>query len=283
MKNRVHISTDCTSDLTPELIKKYDISVMYYYVITENGRFQDGIEISSDNLMEYMAEDGKEGYSDVASTEEYKDYFMKLRETIDGPIVHISMARHISNAYNIALEAAADMDNIYVVDSGHLSGGMAIAVLNAADLARRGAQLPVVLKEIKRDIERLCSSFIVGSTSYLNRNGKIGNVLHRICQILGLHPIILVENGKMRCCGIRTGKRKNYTKRYIRWALKNPKKIDTELAYIVSVGFSYESLEVVKKEVGKRVAFNNIIQNDASAAIATNCGPGSVGILYRRK
>lgn len=283
MQDRVLVSTDCVSDLTPELQRQYGISVMYYYVVTEEGRYQDTNEMTSENLTEYMEEDKKEAYSDVASIEEYKSYFEQLKKTEPSAIIHICMARHVSNAYNVALEAAADLENVYVVDSGHLSGGMGISVLAAADMAQRGVSASIILQEIKELGNRISSSFIVQSTECLYRSDKIGKGVNLLCRSLSMHPILKLKNSKMVLAGIAFGSRRVFARGYLHWALRRPKNIVPDIVFLISVGCSYEFLEAVKQEMQRRVPWKKIVINDASSAISANCGVGAFGVLFLRK
>lgn len=282
-KNKILISTDSASDLTREDREKFGISVMYGYVVTEEGRYRDPSEVNSDNLVEYMEEDGKEAFSDVASIEEYKEYFGELRQRTDGFIIHISMAHYVSNAYNVALEAAADMENVFVVDSRQISGGLGLVVLKAADLALRGASLTLLLEEIQKNGEQTFSSFIAETTRYLYKNGKVKKSVHSLCRIFGFHPILKMSGGRLGLGGMSYGNKNGFVRRYIRWALRHPKRIDTDMAYLVADGYSYEYLEYVKREIKRRIPFRRIIVNDASASVASNCGPGAIGILYVHK
>lgn len=282
-ENRILISTDSTSDLTREDRERFGISVMYGYVITEEGRYRDPSEVNSDNLVEYMEEEGKEAFSDIASIEEYKEYFGELKKRTKGSIIHISMAHHVSNAYNVALEAAADMENVFVVDSRQISGGLGLVVLKAADLALRGASLTLLLDEIQKKGEQTFCSFIAETTRYLYKNGKVKKGVHRLCRIFGIHPILKMSGGRLGLGGMGFGNKNGFVRRYIRWALRHPKQIDTDMAYLIADGYSYEYLEYVKEEVRHRVRFRKIVVNDASASVASNCGPGAIGILYVRK
>ena len=78
--DRVLVSTDCVCDLTKELKERYQIPVMHYYVKTEEARFQDTKEMTSDDLIEYIEKDGKEAYSSCAPVEEYREFFENLRK-----------------------------------------------------------------------------------------------------------------------------------------------------------------------------------------------------------
>lgn len=282
-KNKILISTDCTSDLTPEHRKAFGISIMYGYVVTEEGRYQDTSEVTSDNLIEYMVEEKKEAFSDVASIEEYKEYFEGLRKKTENAIIHIASARYVSAAYNIALEAAASMQNVFVVDSGQLSGGLGIVVLKVADLAARGASLPLLLNEVKKNKEKVFSSFIAEYTRFLYKNGSISENIHRLNRIFGMHPILKISEGRMVLGALKNGNRKRFVRKYIRWALRHPRRIDTDIVYVVFSGYSYEYLDYVKTEIKRRVPFKKIVITDASASISANSGPGVISVYFVRR
>lgn len=282
-ENRILISTDCTSDLTPEHREQFGISVMYGYVITEEGRYQDPGEVTSDNLIEYMEEEKKEAFSDVAVIEEYKEYFENLRKKTKNAIIHITAARYVSTAYNIALEAAATMENVFVVDSGQVSGGLGLVVLRAADLALRGASLSLLLEEIKKRGEKVFSSFIAETSRYLYKNDNVKGSFYRLSRISGIHPILKISGGRVSLASLCYGNKRGFVRRYIRWALRHKKQIDTNMVYVVSNGYSYEHLEYVKEEIKRRVRFQKVIVNDASASVSANSGPGAISVFFARK
>ena len=71
-KRKVCITTDCVSDLPGKLIDQYDIGMIYLYIKTESGRFADILEISSDNLIQYMTETTSSAVSDDISVRDRK-------------------------------------------------------------------------------------------------------------------------------------------------------------------------------------------------------------------
>lgn len=280
--NMVMVSTDCVCDIPDSYQKKYGIKMMYYYVQTEEGRFQDIKEVSSNNLLEYLRE-GKKAYSSSAPKEEYEEFFRTLRAKHTGPIIHICMAQHVSVAYEVASEAALNFEDVYVVDSGHLSGGMAILVLMAADMAQRGASYELIMEEIRRMREKVSSSFSVASTESLYRNGRINKKIFQICNALLLHPVLNLHDSKMVPSWICIGKQKSFAKAYLRWALRKRKSINTEIVFLITAGCSYEFQEFLKEEMLKIVPFKKVITNTASGTICCNCGDGAFGVLFVRE
>lgn len=281
--NTVLVTTDCVSDLTVELREKYRIPIMHYYVQTQEARFQDTAEITSDNLIEYIEVEKKKAYSGCASAEEYRVFFEKQRAGTDRKIIHICMARHASDAYEVASAAASQMEGVYVVDSGHLSGGMGLMVVIAADMAQRGAPCEVILEETERLRGKISSSFIVNSTECLYRNGKIAKSVYSLCERFSLHPIIQLKKSQMRVTGICLGKPERFARKYLRKMLRNRKEIVRDMAFLITAGCPFEFQQFLRKEVEKRVSFQKVYVNIASATISCNCGSGAFGVLFLRK
>lgn len=280
----VIIATDCISDLPKEVIEKYNISTMYFYIRTEEARFQDTFEMTSDNLIEYIEVDGKKAYSGCASEEEYYEYFKKLQKGDDSAtVVYICVSGHVSKACENSMAAAARLNNVFVVDSGHLSAGTGLMAVVAADMAQCGASAEMIIEEVKGMSKKVSTSFIVDSTECLYRNGQISRVVYTLCKMFSLHPILKMADGRLRPAWICVGKKQRFARAYLKWVLKHKEDIVTDRAFLITAGCSYEFTQFVKGEVESQISWDNIITNSASATISCNCGSGTFGLLFMRK
>ena len=70
---------------------------------------------------------------------------------------------------------------------------------------------------------------------------------------------------------------------YIREHFKGKKNIDTRLLFITYAGCSSKQLREFKKEIEKYQSFERIEVQKASATISSNCGLGTMGVLYIKK
>lgn len=283
IEDTVLVSTDCVCDLTKKLRERYQIPIMFYYVHTEEARFQDIREMTSDDLIEYIEGQGKKAFSSCASVEEYREFFEQQRRKTNAPIIHICMAQYVSDAYYTATEAAREIEQVYVVDSGHLSGGMGIMVLTAADMARRGAPCQVILEEIELIRDKISSSFVVESVDCLYRNGRIGKKIAGVCNMFSLHPILKLSHSHMGPAGLCVGSQKRFARAYLRWALRRKEEIVPDVIFLITAGCSYEFQQFLKQEITKRMPFRTIVVNKASATVSCNCGSGAFGVLFLRK
>ena len=146
-KTAVMISTDSVCDLPRHLVEKYQIAVMPYRIITEGGEFLDGVEAETDGVLSYIGERGKKVRSEEPAVADYEDFFA---DQLSGAqrIIHITMAQKVSKGYANALEASKTFDNVMVVDSGHLSSGMGLMVLRAAEYAAAGMTADLLVEKM---------------------------------------------------------------------------------------------------------------------------------------
>ena len=282
-KKPILITTDSICDLPAELLARNSISVLPYRVYMKGRVFADGLEAQGDVLLRYMEDKDISARSEAPEVKDYEEFFSE-QLTDAQHIIHIAMAKHASRGYENAGEASLSFYNVKVVDSGQLSSGTGLLALAAAELIDKGIsdedELGERLDEIK---ERIQTSFIVDSTEYLNRGGRLSDRIYRLCNAFMLHPVIVLKNSRMRVGGIYMGSTEKVRLAYIKRALHDKNNIDTSLLFITYAGMKKEELEVIKEEVQKIVAFDKVYIQKASPAISINCGPGTFGLLFGRK
>lgn len=278
-KMAVMISTDSVCDLPRHLVEKYQIAIMPYLVLTEGGAFLDSVEAETDGILSYISEQGKQARSEAPSVADYEDFFAN-QLTKAQRIVHITMAQKVSEGYANAVEASKTFDNVMVIDSGHLSSGMGLMVLRAAEYAAEGMTAELILEKIKGMKQCVSTSFIVDSTEYLARSGRVSSRINTVCKAFLLHPVLILKNSSMKVGAIRIGTRNYVWKKYIVSTLRTMREIDTNTLFITHAGLTKEELTEIEKQVRNKVAFKNVIYQKASSAISTNCGPGTFGLLF---
>ncbi len=275
------VTTDSVCDLPESLIKEFGISVCPYYVCTDQGRFLDEVEIRADELLVHMAE-GWSGYSQPPEVEDYERFFAeKLTEAQN--IIHITMAKHASEGYYNALEAAKSFENVTVLDSGHLSSSMGLAVLFAASMAENHATKTEIVKTVKRLRRYISSAFIIDSTHMMCQAGQISKRIQVLCDALLLHPVIVLRKSKMVVGSMEMGDFTHVARRYVRKVLLDTRNIDRRILFITYAGMDEKSIQYIQELVKQYCPFERVYLQKASSAIASNCGPGSFGLLFMKK
>lgn len=278
----VLITTESICDLPQELIEKYQIAVLPYRVVTGNGEFLDGIEVETKGVLSYISDSGKNAYSEESTVEECEAFFAE-QMTKAQSIVHITMARNVSLGYDHALEAAKGFDNVFVVNSGHLTCGMGLLVLQAAQYAAEGMSAEAIARRLDAEKSRVRTSFIMENTEYLARSGRLSQKIHEICDSLLLHPVIVLKNNSLKVGSIQIGARDYVRSRYIAATLKDGEEIDTDMLFIAHTGLTREELDDVREQVERKVKFRKVFYQIGSPAISVNCGPHAVGLCFMVK
>lgn len=281
-KRLLMISTESVCDLPKQMLEKYQIAVIPYRVVTEGGEFLDGLETETEGVLSYIAEKGKRVKSEEPRMEAYEEFFAE-QLTKAQYVIHIAMAKNGGHGYEQALEASKSFDNVYVLDSGHLSSGMGLMVLRAAEYVEEGKNADAIIKEMEQLKNKINTSFLVNDTEYLMRAGRLSEKIHSLCKALLLHPVIMLKNSSMTVAAIRIGTRDHVWKRYILSTLSNMQKVEQKILFITYSGLTKGELLEVERQVKEIASFETIVLQKASPAISANCGPGSFGLLFYKK
>ncbi len=280
-RRSIMITTDSVCDLPKSLRKEFGISVRPYYVCTDEGRFLDEEELSPDELLVHIA-GGRTGYSQPPEVEDYEGFFAeKLTEAQN--IIHISMARHVSDGYQNALEAAKSFENVTVIDSGHLSSSMGLTVLCAAYMAEHHATKEEIVASVQRMARFISSAFIINSTHMMCQSGRISKKIQVLCDALLLHPVLLLKKSKMVVSHMEMGTFSHVAKSYVKKTLQETRNIDRRILFITYSGMDEKKLQYIQNLVQQYCPFERVYLQKASSAIASNCGPGSFGLLFLRR
>ena len=275
------VTTDSVCDLPESLKKEFGIYVCPYYICTDQGRFLDDSELMADELLAHMAE-GKSGVSQPPSVEDYERFFAQ-RLTEAQNVIHITMAKHVSEGYHNALEAAKSFENVTVIDSGHLSSSMGLSVLYAAHLAENHVTRDDIVKTVKKLRRYISSAFIIDSTHMMCRAGQIPKRVQIMCDALLLHPVIVLRNSRMSVGSMEMGSFNHVIRSYVRKVLMNARNIDRRILFITYAGMDEKSLAYIQELVRQYCPFERVYLQKASSAIASNCGPSSFGLLFMKK
>ena len=140
---KVKITSDSTCDLSPELIEKYDIAITPLSVHCGDKVGRDGVEITPEIIYDYVDASGQLPRTSAVNVFDYVREFRHWRQQ-GYSIVHFCISSDFSSSYQNACIAAADIGQVYVVDSRNLSTGQGLLVLHGPppDRRRRRSRRP---------------------------------------------------------------------------------------------------------------------------------------------
>ncbi len=196
MERKVIISTDSTADLTPELVEQYNIKMVPLGLEMDGKLYQDGVDISPDDLYAYHHKTGNLARSSAYSVGDYEDHFSALVEQ-GYDVVHIGLADFLSCTLHNAQLASEDMEHVYVVNSKRLSTGIGLLVIKAAELAQEGLSAEEIAKQMEEAAYHVDASFVLDTLEYLHAGGRCSGVAKFGANLLKIKPQIVVYDDKM--------------------------------------------------------------------------------------
>ncbi len=230
---KVKVLTDSTSDLSPELIQKYDISVLPLYVSFEDQTFKDGVEMTACELYKKVEKTNKLPKTAAPSPGDFKDFFqVYIDEGYD--LIYVGLSSHLSSTYQNALLAAGDFpeDRIEIIDSLNLSTGIGLQVMKAVDYANQGMGIKEIATKLKEIVDKVETEFVIDTLDYLYKGGRCSGLQNFIGTMLKIRPVVKVVDGKMILADKVRGKRQRALETMLNNALKNKDEMDLTRVFV---------------------------------------------------
>lgn len=278
----VRIFSDSTCDLSQELIKKYGISIVPLHIVLGDKEYKDGMEIGPDEIYAWSDANNTTPKTSAAGIVEVIDA-MKLVLDQGDEIVIFSISGQMSTTVNVMRMAAEELDaedKVSVIDSGNLSTGIGLLVLEAADMAAAGKTREEIVAHIEAIKPMVRSSFVVDTLTYLHRGGRCSSVAALAGGVLKLHPKIVVEDGAMSATKKYRGKMDAVIHHYVKDMEEDLLKAKKERVFITHSGCDQKEIDAVKEYLEGLGHFDEILVTRAGGVISSHCGPGTLGVLY---
>ena len=280
---KVIISTDSTCDLPQDLIDKHNIKIQPLHVNLDNNDYLDGVDIFPDDIYRIYDEKGILPKTSAPNIGEYLisfDKYLKEGESI----VHISLGSGLSSSYQNALAASKNFNNVHVIDSGNLSTGIGLLVLEACEMSDNGVEADVIAERILKIKPKVDASFVIDNLTYLYEGGRLTALEAFGANVFHIKPQIVVDNttGNMKVGKKYRGKYSVVLKKYIHEKLAQ-EDIDYKRVFITHSGCDPDILKIAKESLETNGTFKEILISRAGSTISSHCGYNTLGILFINK
>ncbi len=281
----VKIITDSTSDLSADLLERFNIDVLPLHILLGDEEFEDGKTITPERIYEWADENKTTPKTSAPSEVFAKELFEKNLEKYDELIVFtISFSMSTSgNVCRLAAEELEAEDKIHVVDSKNLSTGIGLLVVKAAELAKEGKNAKEILEVIDSLIPNVRASFVVDTLEYLHRGGRCSGLAAMMGTVLKLHPKIVVKDGAMLPEKKYRGAIDNVIMNYAKDMESEIKSAYKDRVFITHSGCDAKVVNSVKDYLKSLNIFDEIHETRAGGVVSSHCGPGTLGVLYIMK
>lgn len=279
---RIKILSDSTCDLPATLVNKHGITLVPLNVVKGGVNYLDGVNITAENIFDHVAAGGDLCSTAAVSIGEYHAYFEKYSAEYDA-VLHINIGSDFSASYQNACLAAAEYDNVVVVDSRLLTTGQGMVVLEASRLAGEGKTAAEIVQLLKDFIPRVEVSFILDRLDYMVKGGRCGAAAAMGANLLNLKPCIEIIDGKLVVVKKYRGEFTKSLGSYVKDRLAGREDVDRSRVFLTHTAVSPESIIAAETAMMQCGGFEHIVDAVAGCTISCHCGPGTLGLVYLRK
>jgi DegV family protein with EDD domain len=281
---KIRIVADSTCDLSPELIEKYDVSIIPLCIIMNEKSYFDGVEVTPADIYKW-ADENKTTPKTAAVTFDYVADTLKPFIDAGDDIIFFGISMKMSSTCNVVRVVGENFEygRIFVIDSQNLSTGIGLQVIRAAELAANGADAESIVSEIEKSRGLVRASFVVDNLTYLARGGRCTAATAMMANVLGLHPMISVRDGAMGVSKKYRGKMLPVLKNYVSDLKADLLAADSSRVFLTHSGCDKTTIDAIYAELEALNYFDEILVTQAGGVISSHCGPNALGVLFYEK
>ncbi len=278
---KILLSADSTCDISGELLERTGAQLMPLHIILDDKSYEDGVNITPDEIYANFRETGKLPKTSAINTKEYVDQFRPYVEQ-GYEVIHINLGAAISSSYQNCVAAAQVLPGIYPINSCNLSSGSGHLVIEAAQRIKAGLPAKEIAEELKALVPKCHASFVIDKLDFLKAGGRCSTLAMLGANLLQIKPSIYVNNqdGSMTVGKKYRGKLEKVLVTYVHDKLSEYENIRHQRIFITHGGIGQQYIDIVREELERLHYFDEIFIERASCTISSHCGPGTLGILF---
>ena len=267
---KIKIVTDSSITIEPEVVKDLDITIVPLSVMVDGVVYSDS-DLKEGEFLRLMKESKNLPKTSQPPVGVFAEVFETLAETAD----HI-IAIHMSHALSGTIEAArqgATLANadVTIIDSSFIDQALKFQVVEAAKLAKAGADLDDILQRIEEVKEKSELYIGVSTLENLVKGGRIGRVTGLISSLLNIRVVMQMKNHQLQTIVKGRG-----DKTFKKWLNELEDKLTN--ANIEEIGISYAGTPAYATEMKERL--QKFVEKSISV-LETHTGENAWAILIR--
>ena len=273
---KIKIVTDSSITIEPEVVKDLDITIVPFSVMVDGVVYSDS-DLKEGEFLRLMKESKNLPKTSQPPVGVFAEVFETLAETAD----HI-IAIHMSHALSGTIEAArqgATLANadVTIIDSSFTDQALKFQVVEAAKLAKDGAELDEILQRIEEVKEKSELYIGVSTLENLVKGGRIGRVTGLISSLLNIRVVMQMKNHQLQT--IVKGRGDKTFKKWLNELEDKLTNVDIEeigISYAGTPAYATEMKERLQKFVEKSISVL-----ETGSIIQTHTGENAWAILIR--
>ena len=279
MKTRIIV--DSTADLTQQYAQRVEIVPLTVHFGDEE--FIDGVNITKKGFYEKLIESDVMPTTSQATPDAFMKEFDKIQQAGEEAVV-ITLSSKLSGTYQSACIAAAEYDNIYVVDGQTAAIGTGILVELAVKMLDDGMTAKEIAQKLEIERDKILVVALIDTLEYLKKGGRISNTVAMVGGVLNIKPVASIDNGVINILGKARGSKMGNN-----LLVQEIEKVGgVDFSKPVLLGYTGISDALLLKyiEDSKHIWEGNLEEiryETVGSVIGTHAGPGAVAVAFFKK
>jgi len=275
---KTKIIVDSTADLMPEY--KGSVSVVPLTVHFGDQEYIDGITIDHNTFYEKLVEDDVLPTTSQATPDAFMKEFDKVKEAGESAVV-ITLSSKLSGTYQSAKIAAAEYENIHIVDSGTVAMGGGILVEMALRFLDAGLDAKTIAEKLEEEKKKIVIVALVDTLEYLKKGGRVSKAVAFAGGVLNIKPVLSVVDGEISMLGKARGSKMGNN--LLVQEIEKAGGVDFSKPVLLGYSGLSDALLLKYIEDSKHIWYNGldaIRYTTIGSVIGTHAGPGAIAVAF---
>lgn len=276
----VKIVTDSSADLPAQLTQELGITVVPLYVRFGDEVYRERVDISEEEFYQRLLHDPIHPVTIQPNPQDFANVYQELSPAADG-IVSIHISSKLSGTCNSALQGKEVIERgcpVEVVDSQIVTVGLGLICVAAAAVAKTGADLQRVVKEVKQTIPNVHLLGLLDTLKYLLLGGRIGKAKALVGSLLNVKPLITLEEGEVVPVG-QARTRSKGIERLFNFVANATNIQDLVVAYSTTP----DEAQTLAERIGSIFTKGPVKIARLGTTLGVHMGPGALAVAFRGK
>jgi DegV family protein with EDD domain len=283
MDQQVVIVTDSAADIPEDLMEELNIYMVPVRINFGNKSYLDKVSLSPEEFYAELVRNPEHPKTSQPSPGDFRRQFEFLASHFS-TVIYLGVSSKVSGTFQsaqVASERVMSDSMVHTIDSCNLANGQGLIVIEAARLAKAGANAEEVLDAIEKFKQGTKVFAYLGDIAYTVKGGRVSKSKKLLVDLIRMNPILTAaEDGSLNTGGFFFGK-SNRVKTFARFVVK---KMDQKKKYRMLVSHANspeEGQQLLNLFKAKVKHLERIEITDTGTAVGTHGGPGTVVAAFQ--
>ncbi|MDD4571359.1 MAG: DegV family protein [Clostridia bacterium] len=272
----IKIITDSTCDIPLPETRQMGIEMVPLSVNFGDETFVDKFTITNKEFYKKLQTSAVMPTTTLANPQQFIEVFNRYH---NDDIIGIFLSAKLSGTFQSAVIAKETVkrNNIYLIDSNTTTIGMALLIEQALKYQNEGKTTQEIIQKINELIPKVEIYAIFDTLKYLVKGGRISASKGLIGNVLGVKPIIHLQNGELTSIGKERGMKKAIT------FVFNQINSKSEPDYNMPIAFAHSDNHEYLVNLAKNFPKENSKSYNIGSVVGTHAGPKAIAIAFFNK